>query len=298
MKRQAAHVRAATTPRLNGRAASLRGCFEPSSGSSARLERVARGRGGAIIATMKIIPNKQQFVSFPFFKLDPAWRRLSENERRLGKNEFSEVVESYQGTDNSIVLAYSLVGIRPDADFFLWRVSYDLETVEEMSARLMNTGLGKYLNTPYAYLSMTRRSVYVEEHAKEDPAGEGSRLFIVPGQTKYIFVYPFIKSRAWYALNERSRHDAMAEHIRTGHKFQSVKINTTYSYGLDDQEFVLAFESDQPQDFLDLMMELRETRASGFTIKIKDTPTFTGIRHSVREVLDLLDLPAKQRQPA
>jgi chlorite dismutase len=244
---------------------------------------------------MKVIPNKQQFVSFPFFKLDPAWRRLTESERRQGKAEFAEVVESFQGNDSTIVLAYSLVGVRPDADFFLWRVSYQLEDFEDMSARLMNTGLGKYLHTPYAYLSMTRRSVYVDEHQKEDPGGEGSRLFIVPGQSKYIFVYPFIKSRAWYALNERSRHDAMAEHIRTGHKYQSVKINTTYSYGLDDQEFVLAFESDKPEDFLDLMMDLRETRASSFTIK--DTPTFTGIRHSIRETLDLLDRPAKQRQP-
>jgi chlorite dismutase len=239
---------------------------------------------------MNLIPNKQQFVSFPFFKVDPAWRRLPEAERRAGKAEFAEVIESAQAAGTVIVLPYSLIGIRPEADFFLWRVSYQLEDFEDMSARLMNTGLGKYLTTPYSYLSMTRRSVYVDEHRKEDPGGEGSRLFIVPGQTRYVFVYPFIKSRPWYALNERSRHDAMAEHIRAGHKYPSVKINTTYSYGLDDQEFVLAFESDKPEDFLDLMMELRETRASAFTVK--DTPTFTGIRHPLREVLDLLDQPA------
>ena len=234
---------------------------------------------------MQTIPGKQQFVSFPFYKLDSAWRRLPTAERARGKAEFREVVESY--AKNIIVLPYSLLGVRADADFFLWRVSYRLEDFEEMQSKLMNTGLGTYLTMPYSYLSLTRRSVYVEEHAKEDPSGEGSRLFIVPGKTKYIFVYPFIKSRAWYALNERSRHDAMAEHIRTGHKYSSVKINTTYSYGLDDQEFVLAFESDKPEDFLDLMMDLRETRASAFTIK--DTPTFTGIRHSIGEVLDLLD---------
>ena len=236
---------------------------------------------------MKTIPDRQQFVSFPFFKLDPVWRRLSEQERSRGKSEFREVVESYQNSDDMIVLSYSLVGMRPDADFFLWRVSYELEQFERMSAEMMNTGLGKYLHTPYSYLSMTRRSIYVDEHQKVDPNGEGSRLFIVPGQSKYAFVYPFIKSRAWYAMNERSRHDAMAEHIRTGHKYESIKINTTYSYGLDDQEFVLAFESDKPQDFLDLMMELRETRASSYTVK--DTPTFTGIRHSIGEIVDLLD---------
>jgi chlorite dismutase len=234
---------------------------------------------------MEVIPGKQQFVSFPVFKLDPAWRRLSEAERQKGKTEFQDVIEHFQ--QKFIVLCYSLVGIRADSDFFLWCVSYDLEDFEDMTAQLLNTGLGKYLSRPYSYLSMTRRSIYVHEHSKEDPSGEGSRLFITPGPSKYVFMYPFIKSRAWYGLNERARQEAMNEHIKTGHKYQSVRINTTYSYGLDDQEFVLAFESDEPKDFLDLMMELRETRASAFTIK--DTPTFTGIHRHIREIVDLLD---------
>ena len=234
---------------------------------------------------MKTIPGKQQFVSFPIYKLDPAWRRLPEPERRKGKAEFCEVMESWQ--DRMILLAYSLVGMRGDSDFFLWRVSYNLEDLEAMSAELMNTGLGKYLNVPYSYLSMTRRSIYVEEHQKVDPDGHGSRLEVVPGQSKYIFVYPFIKSRPWYALSDTERGEAMKEHIAIGHKYQSVRINTTYSYGLDDQEFVLAFESDIPQDFLDLMLELRYSKASAYTIK--DIPTFTGILHPVCDVLNLLD---------
>ena len=237
---------------------------------------------------MKVIPGKQQFVSFPIFKLDPLWRRLPEFERRKGKAEFADVIGSWQ--DRMIILAYSLVGIRGDSDFFLWRVSYNLEDLELMSAELMNTGLGKYLQTPYSYLAMTRRSIYVEEHQKEDPEGHGSRLQVVPGQSKYNFVYPFIKSRPWYALSDQERGEAMKEHIAIGHKYPSVRINTTYSYGLDDQEFVLAFESDKPEDFLDLMMALRHSKASAYTIK--DIPTFTGILHPVREVLDLLD---KQR---
>src|SRR5579863_6413425 len=232
---------------------------------------------------MEIIPDRQQFVSFPFFKLDPVWRRLPEAERTRGKNEFREVVETAQ--EKMIVLPYSLVGVRGDADFFFWRVSYVLEDFEDMTAQLLNTGVGQYLTQPYSYLSMTRRSIYVEEHQHEGQ--EGSRLFIVPGLNKYVFVYPFIKTRAWYALDKKLRQEAMTEHIAIGHKYQSVKINTTYSYGLDDQEFVLAFESDKPEDFLDLVMELRESKASAYTLM--DTPTFTGIRHPIGELLDLLD---------
>jgi len=238
-----------------------------------------------IINIMEIIPGRQQYINFPFYKIDPVWRRLPASERTQGKKEFRSVVEHFQ--KKNILLAYSVMGLRPDCDFFLWRISYELEDFEAMSAQLMNTGLGKYLTTPYSYLSMTRRSIYVDEHQKEDPAGEGSRLQVVPGQGKYAFVYPFIKSRAWYALDKAKRQESMNEHIRTGHKYQSVRINTTYSYGLDDQEFVLAFESSEPKDFLDLMMELRETSASGYTIK--DTPTFTGIRRPLGDILDLLD---------
>jgi chlorite dismutase len=239
---------------------------------------------------VKVIPDRQQFVSFPFFKLDPAWRRLSESERSRGKAEFLEVAESFK--DRMILLPYSLIGMRGDADFFFWRVSYQLEDFEDMTARLLNTGLGKYLTMPYSYLSMTRRSIYVDEHEHEGQ--EGNRLHIIPGLAKYVFVYPFIKTREWYRLDKKVRQEAMTEHIATGHKYQSVKINTTYSYGLDDQEFVLAFESDEPKDFLDLVMELRETKASAYTLK--DTPTFTGIRHTLAELLDLLDKPAAVTQ--
>jgi chlorite dismutase len=239
---------------------------------------------------MKIIPDRQQFVSFPFFKLDPAWRRLPDAERQRGKEAFCQVIESFQ-TD-MIVLPYSVIGMRADSDFFLWRVGYTLEGFEDMTARLLNTGLGHYLSMPYAYLSMTRRSIYVDEHEHEGQ--EGNRLHIVPGLDKYVFIYPFIKTREWYGLDKKVRQEAMTEHIAIGHKFQSVKINTTYSYGLDDQEFVLAFESDEPKDFLELVMTLRETKASAYTLK--DTPTFTGIRHTIQEIVDLLDKPAVENR--
>jgi len=235
---------------------------------------------------VEIIPDRQQFVSFRFFKLDPVWRRLSESERTRGKAEFREAIESYK--DRLILNAYSLMGMRADADFFIWRIGYHLEEFEEMSARAANAGVGKYLNVAYSYLSMTRRSIYVDQHSHEGQ--EGDRLHIVPGLCKYAFIYPFIKTREWYRLDKKTRQEAMTEHIAFGHKYPSVKINTTYSYGLDDQEFVLAFESDEPKDFLDLVMDLRESKASAYTLK--DTPTFTGIRHSLADLLDLLDKPA------
>ena len=104
---------------------------------------------------------------------------------------------------------------------------------------------------------------------------------------RYLFVYPFLKTREWYLLDAARRQEMMDVHIKVGHAFPSVKLNTTYSFGLDDQEFVVAFETNEPGDFLDLVMELRKTEGSIFTLR--DTPIFTCIRHTLPECLDLLD---------
>jgi chlorite dismutase len=211
-----------------------------------------------------------------------VWRRLPAEERKRGKCEFVEVVKSYE--QDMLVISYSLVGIRGDCDFMLWRIGYDPLKLQEMSAQLLATGLGNYLTTPYSYLSMTKRSVYVDKHTHEGQ--EGTRLRLVPGQFKYLFVYPFVKSKAWYRLTKHARQGMMDEHIEIGHRYPTVRLNTTYSFGLDDQEFVVAFESDKPEHFVDLVMELRHSEATSYTLR--DTPTFTCIHRELPEVLDLL----------
>jgi len=225
---------------------------------------------------------RQQFVNFVYYKVDPAWRRLPEEERKRGKCQFIDVVKSFES--DVIVIPYSLVGIRGDCDFMLWRITYDLPRFQEMTAKLLATDLGKYLTTPYSYLSMTKRSVYVDKHEHEGQ--EGRRLRLMPGKFKYLFVYPFVKNKAWYRLTQHARQGMMNEHIEIGHKYPTVRLNTTYSFGLDDQEFVLAFESDRPEHFLDLVMELRHSEATSYTLR--DTPIFTCVHGELGEVLDLL----------
>lgn len=227
-------------------------------------------------------PAKRQFVNFSYHKVDPAWRRLPQAEREAGKQEFIKAIEEYTG--KIIMVPYSTVGIRGDCDFLLWRISYELELFQEQMSKILSTGLGQYLTTPYSYLSMTKRSVYVDSHVHEDQ--EGRRLKITPGRSKYIFVYPFEKTREWYLLTKAARQGMMDEHIEIGHKYPSVKLNTTYSFGLDDQEFVVAFETDHPEDFLDLVMHLREAEGSRYTKR--DIPIFTCIMKSLKEMVDTL----------
>lgn len=225
--------------------------------------------------------SRRQFVNFAFYRVDPAWRRLHRMERDAGKKELKAVVEEFGS--QMLILPYTTVGIRADADLMLWRITYDLDALQRMTTRLLLTGLGGYLTPAYSYLAMTKRSIYVD---KLDPSHPADRTRIVPGKSKYLFVYPFVKTRDWYRTTHAARQGMMDEHIAVGSRYRSVKLNTTYSYGLDDQEFVVAFETDEPGDFLDLVMELRGTEASRFTLR--DTPTFTCLARSLDEALDSL----------
>ncbi len=223
----------------------------------------------------------RQYVNFAFYRIDPAWRRLPASAREAGKREFKAVVEEF--ASQILVLPYTLVGIRADADLMLWRISFDLDSFQRMTSKLQMTGLGMHLTPTYFFLSMTKRSIYVD---KLDPDHPADRARIVPGKAKYLFVYPFVKSKAWYRMSQPARQGMMDEHIQVGTKYRSVKLNTTYSFGLDDQEFVVAFETDSPVDFQDLVMELRGTEATGFTVR--DTPTFTCLARSLDEALDAM----------
>lgn len=224
---------------------------------------------------------KRQFVNFAFFKVSSEWRKLPESERQKGKEEFCNVVSEYE--KRITILPYTLTGIRGDCDFMLWRISYTLEDFTEMQSKLYGTALGPYLDTPYYYLAMTKRSIYLDP---VHPEHDEDRTRIIPGKKPYLFVYPFVKTREWYALPKAKRQEMMDEHIIIGNRYPTVRLNTTYSYGLDDQEFVVAFETHKPEDFLDLVMELREAQASRYTKQ--DTPTFTCLAKGMRVVLDSL----------
>jgi chlorite dismutase/DNA-binding Lrp family transcriptional regulator/nitrite reductase/ring-hydroxylating ferredoxin subunit len=224
-------------------------------------------------------PVRRQFVRFAFFRVDPVWKRFDSARRAADVAEFIAAVEQFQG--RMLLRSYTLVGMRGDAEFLLWQVTEDLTILREFATRLNQTRLGQYLHLPHAFLSLTRRSIYTIPDAAED---ESDRITIAPGPSKYLFVYPFVKTRPWYALSKEERQALMDEHIRVGRKYPQVKINTTYSYGLDDQEFVVAFETDDPPAFLDLVAELRETEASLYTLR--DTPMFTCEAISLRGMLD------------
>ena len=223
-------------------------------------------------------PDVRQIVSFCFYRVDPAWRRLPAATKRKQGSELLGVVNAF--SKRLMVRTYSLVGLKADVDFLIWRVGPTPDLQQEMSAAVRQTAMAGYLTMPYSYLSMTKRSTYVD---KLDPDHQDRRRFITPANSRYLFVYPFVKSRDWYLMPFPERQAMMDEHITIGNKFPSVRLHTTYSFGLDDQEFVVAFETDKPQDFLDLVMALRESKGSRYTVR--DTPIFTCIAKPFAEIL-------------
>jgi chlorite dismutase len=223
----------------------------------------------------------RQFVNFTFYKARPEWRLLSEGDKQRCRDQFIETVDEFRKA--LLINSYSTIGLRTNVDFMIWRIGYELEPIQEMTSRLNKTEMAKYIEPSQSFLSMTKRSMYID---KDNPEHVEDRLHIVPGKSQYLFVYPFVKTREWYSRPAEQRQEMMDEHIRIGSKYRSVKLHTTYSFGLDDQEFVVAFETDYPADFLDLVQELRETKASSYTLR--DTPMFTCRQRSLSECLESL----------
>ena len=225
----------------------------------------------------------RQFLNYAFFKLDPAFRRLPQQEREDIKAEFLAAAAGWvtdaPAEKGHIQRSYSLVGVRSDVDFMLWRIAFDVREFQDAQARLNRTRLMGYLAQPYNYVSMQKRSQYVNR-----VEGSGHGMEILPGQGQYLFIYPFIKTRPWYDLTPHARQGMMDEHIYASEPFKGVRINTSYSYGIDDQEFVVSFDSDYPQEFVDLVHRLRYTEASNFTLR--DTPMFTCVKKDLAETLN------------
>lgn len=229
---------------------------------------------------------RRQYVRFAFYKVDPAWRRLEADEQAAQKRELVEVIRTFNR--RMLLRPYSLMGTRADAELLLWQIAESPLPFRELATAIASTRMGGYLSMVYSYFSQTKRSIY-EIRGAVDVTAEEERLVIDPSEAKYLFIYPFIKTRDWYQMSLHARQGIMDEHIDVGRKYPSVRLNTTYSFGLDDYEFIVAFETDEPSDFLDLVQELRETESSRYTLQ--DTPLFTCINLRLEEALDALGGP-------
>ena len=222
-------------------------------------------------------PGKESvFLNFSFFKVDPKWRWLNEIGKDEAAKEFASLVEV--ANTKIKVRVYSTLGLREDADIMLWMISDSIEKTQVMTSKVYSTVLGKYLTQSYVFLSAARPSIY---SSKLTPG------FMTDTQPmKYCIVYPFVKSREWYLLPFEERKKMMDEHIAVGRKFPQVRLNTTSSFGLDDQDFMLAFETEDLMAFQELIILLRETKVSKYVVR--DTPMIVCVYKGVEDIIKSL----------
>ena len=214
------------------------------------------------------------FLKIALYKLDSSFRRLAADDRSKAKQEFAEVVAA-NSTENP-VRAYSTVGTRADAELMLVQDSKTIDTFHSFSRDINKSLLGSYLEQSYSYLSIRRKSRY--KHGGGAPN--------LKEDYKYMVVYPMTKTRPWYERSMQERQEMMNDHFRVGKNYPMVKINTSYAFGLDDTEFVLSFEMDDPSDFTSLVMDLREVPAAQYTLT--EIPIFTTIKMPIEEALDAM----------
>ncbi len=215
------------------------------------------------------------FLKISLFKLDQGFRMLDTDEQQRGKQEFATAIDELSSSHQ--ILSYSTVGTRADVDMMLVQDSPSVETFHETAKRINGTLFGRYLEQPYSYLSIRRKSRYKHGGGKPDELKD---------DYKYLIIYPMTKTRPWYEKSMEDRQKMMNDHFRVGKNYPMVKINTSYAFGLDDTEFVLGFEMDDPSDFVSLVMDLREVPAAQYTAT--EIPIFTTIRMPIAEALDAM----------
>lgn len=221
---------------------------------------------------------QREYFRFAFYRFAESWRILDETARVRALDDLAGVLASPVAPWQP---CYSLVGLRADVDFAVWlKTTEGTEPLQEFERRIRASECGRYLVLSHNFISMTKPSPYAR--GETDPAREALRAY--PDGAPYVFVYPMVKTRAWYALAPEERGRIMRSHVAIGHKYPKIRINTSYSYGIDDQEFIVAFEGDDPADFLDLVQDLRYTEASSYTLR--DTPMFTCVLRSPRTLID------------
>jgi len=224
---------------------------------------------------------RRQFVSFSFFRLLPEWRRLPLPEREDQRREFADAVRRWNVSDTMRVLPYSLVGMRGDVDMLLWRICYSASCLQEMSCDLRRTRLAGYLETPYSYLGMTHRSEYLISDDEREPSLRG---VVRPGGCDYLLLFPLVRTRAWYYLAFEDRQRMVQEMVKLRQQFPNNYTHIIYSFGLNDQDFVIAIETDHLDTVMEHMMRLRELESSTFIER--DTPAFTCVKTSVEDMLE------------
>ncbi|MEO5704888.1 MAG: chlorite dismutase family protein [Candidatus Limnocylindrales bacterium] len=223
--------------------------------------------------------DEQTYIQALALGLEPGWRRLPDAERHADGTSFIDACAAAEAAGVRSI-PYSSVGLEPGVDLLIWRMAPSVDALEATAASLLRSGLGRWLTVRHSLIGRIGPSQYVRK-----PTGQEQSLF-AGERSRYLVVYPFTKSTEWYLLSKEARQGVMNEHMRVGHDYPTIRQALAYSFGLDSQEFVVAYEMDDLVAFGDLVRALRSTESRRSTVR--DTPILLGIHRPIPEILSLL----------
>jgi chlorite dismutase len=189
--------------------------------------------------------------------------------------EVEALTEEMTGKDVVLRGGYDVSGLRADADLMLWWHAPSSDALQEVYGRLRRTVLGRHLAPVWSQLALHRPAEFNRSHVPAFLAGEPARA--------YVSVYPFVRSYEWYLLPDAERRELLAEHGQMARGYPDVRANTVASFSLGDYEWILAFEADELHRIVDLMRDLRGSRARRHVRE--ETPFYTGRRRSIAELV-------------
>ncbi len=214
--------------------------------------------------------------------LDATWRRLADEERASSADEFASAI-ALDGQDGVRTYTYSTISLQSGSDLLLWRLAESVDALEEAGARTLRSGLGRWLTVRESFIGVLKPTQYVTTPTEQEQSAFGGE------RSRYLVVYPFTKSSEWYLLGREARQGIMNEHMKVGRQWPAIRQLLAYSFGMDDNDFLVAYEMDDLPSFGDLVRALRGTESRRSTVR--DTPILTAIHRPMDEILRLLGAP-------
>jgi hydrogen peroxide-dependent heme synthase len=214
------------------------------------------------------------FAYYPVFKGKAELRDRSSGDLDQIAHEAEILLKEWSGRV-TVRGTYSTVGFRPDAELMMWWVGHSADDLQDLLAAFRRGGLGRRLELTNAFLGVVRPAEFAKDHVPNFLKGDPAR--------RYLSVYPFVRTPAWYLLPAEERSALLREHGEMGREFPDVLANTTSAFGLGDWEWILAFEADDLARLVDCLRRLRDS-SSRLYVK-EEVPFITGIRKDLVEAV-------------
>jgi chlorite dismutase len=215
-----------------------------------------------------------RYTMWSVFKLDVPF---GEDDRAVEVAEVEDLFTKLAADDVVVRGTYDVSGLRADADLMIWWHAPSADALQDAYNLFRHTALGRHLSAVWSSMALHRPAEFNKSHIPAFMADETVK--------DYVCVYPFVRSYEWYLLPDEERRDMLREHGMQARDYPDVRANTVASFALGDYEWILAFEADELHRIVDLMRELRASRARRHVRE--EIPFFTGRSHSVAELLSL-----------